>query len=344
MTLVASCRAAIVGLAGPVLLPEERALLAELPPAGIILFQRNCQDRAQVRALVDALVALAPGRRLAVLIDQEGGRVMRLRPPHWRPLPAPGTIGGLAEYEPSLGAEAAWLLGRLIAHDLREIGINVDCAPLLDVAGEGMTAAIGDRSFGRDPRRVAELGGRFMAGLMAGGVAPVIKHVPGHGRARIDSHVGLPCVDAPLEALRTVDFVPFAALHTSPFAMTAHVVFTALDPERPATTSAGVISKVIRGELGFQGLLMSDDLAMGALSHDPASRARAALAAGCDLALYCPGCLNENRAVLEAVPFLPEAALARLQLILAHHDERIEPFDPDQAEARLAELLGGLTV
>lgn len=341
MSDAAAPRAAIIGLAGPDLLPEERALLAALPPAGVILFQRNCRDRDQIGALVDAVRALHPGRRLAVLIDQEGGRVMRLRPPHWRALPSAGGIAGTAAREAAAGLEAAWLLGRLIAHDLREVGINVDCAPVLDVAAAGMTEAIGDRSFGADPARVAELAGRFMDGLMAGGVAPVIKHLPGHGRAAVDSHVGLPRVGASPAALREADFVPFRRLRHAPFAMTAHVVFEAFDPERPATVSAAVIARVIRGELDFQGLLMSDDLAMGALMGDPGSRAAAALAAGCDLALHCTGCLEETRAVLEAATPLPAARLERLQAVLARLDDAVQPFDPDRAEVRLAELLGG---
>jgi beta-N-acetylhexosaminidase len=337
-----SSRAAVVGVAGTALTPAERELLTALPPAGIILFQRNCADRAQLAALTGELRALAPGRPLPVFVDQEGGRVMRLRPPRWRALPSAGSIGRLARLDPEGGRLAAGLLGRLIAHDLREVGIDVACAPVLDVAGAGMTEAIGDRSFADDPALVAELAAAFAAGLAAGGVAAVIKHVPGHGRALVDSHLSLPVVGAARVALQASDFVPFQALRQAPFAMTAHVVYPELDPDRPATTSRRVIARTIRGELGIQGLLLSDDLAMGALAGDPADRARAALAAGCDLALHCTGRLEETRAVLEAAPPLAPSLAARLEGVMAAlASTPVEPFAADQAEARLAALLQG---
>jgi beta-N-acetylhexosaminidase len=338
----AAPRAAIVGVAGTTLTPAEAELFTGLPPAGVILFQRNCADRGQLRALTDALRALAPDRALPIFVDQEGGRVMRLKPPHWRALPAAGAIARLAGLDLAGAREAAFLLGRLIAHDLREAGIDVDCAPVLDVAGAGMTQAIGDRSFGADPVLVAELAGSFMAGLEAGGVAPVIKHAPGHGRAVVDSHLVLPVVAAARGELGPADFAPFRALRHAPFAMTAHVVYPELDPERPATTSPTVIARTIRGELGIQGLLLSDDLAMGALSGAPADRARAALEAGCDLALYCTGRLEENRTVLKAAPPLAPSLLARLEgMMAALASAPIEPLDPDRAEARLLSLLHG---
>ena len=336
-------RAAVVGLAGPRLDPAERELLLALPPAGVILFQRNCEDRIQLQALTDEIHALGGTRRLPVLIDQEGGRVMRLRPPEWRSLPSARDLGRLARADPTAGREATRLAGRLVAHDLREVGIDIDCAPVLDVASPDMTDAIGSRSFAAEPTLVAELGRAFADGLLAGGVAPVVKHLPGHGRATVDSHLSLPRVEATAWELASGDFAPFAALCGLPFAMTAHVVFTALDPERPATTSPTLIARTIRGALGVQGLLFSDDLAMQALNGDLADRALAALAAGCDLALFCPGRIDETRAVLQAVPPLAPSLLARLDGVLGGLSEQ-EPdgFDPIAGASRLAELLGGM--
>lgn len=342
MSRWAAPRAAIVGIAGTTLTAAERELFLALPPAGVILFQRNCVDRVQLRALTDALHALAGERPLPVFVDQEGGRVMRLRPPHWRALPAAGELGRLAALDAGAAATAARLHGRLIAHDLREVGIDVDCAPVLDVASAGMTEAIGSRSFAADPELVGVLAGAFAAGLLAGGIAPVGKHLPGHGRAVVDSHVALPVVEAAASALRAADFVPARALAHLPFVMTAHVVFADLDPERPATTSPTVITRIIRGELGVQGLLLSDDLAMQALTGTPPERALAALAAGCDLALFCPGQLDANRAVLQAVPPLAPSVQARLDGTLAELAARpVEPFDPEPAEARLWNLVRG---
>ena len=342
MSRAAAPRAAVVGIAGPALDPAERELLLALPPAGIILFQRNCSDRAQLSALTDELHRLGGERRLPVLIDQEGGRVMRLRPPHWRRLPSAHDIGLTAESDPPAGLEGARLLGRLIAHDLREVGIDIDCAPVVDVATPAMTEAIGSRSFGHRPEQVATLARAFAAGLLAGGVAPVIKHLPGHGRAVVDSHLELPLVAASLAELQAADFAPAASLRDLPFAMTAHVVYPALDPSGPATTSREVIARTIRGALGVQGILFSDDLAMQALSGAPADRALAALEAGCDLALFCPGRIDDSRAVLQAVPPLAPSLLARLDGILGTLAEtELAHFDPDLAERRLGSLLAG---
>jgi beta-N-acetylhexosaminidase len=338
----AAPRAAIVGIAGTALGAAERELLLALSPAGVILFQRNCADRAQLRALTDELHGLALGRALPIFIDQEGGRVMRLRPPHWRALPSAGEIGRLAAVDLDAGREAARLLGRLIAHDLREVGIDVACAPVLDVATAGMTEAIGSRSFSQDPELVALLARSLADGLLAGGVAPLIKHLPGHGRAVVDSHLALPVVGATVADLRGADFVPVLRLRDLPFAMTAHVVYPELDPERPATSSRRVIANIIRGELGVQGLLLSDDLAMNALSGDPAERALAALEAGCDLALYCPGQIEATRVVLQAVPRLAPSLQARLEGIMAALAVApVEPLDANGTEARLAALLAG---
>ena len=239
----AATRAAIVGLGGAALDDGERMLFRRLPPAGFILFARNCQEPRQVSDLTAELRALSPRRRVPVLIDQEGGRVMRLRPPHWPALPAAARIGALAARGEALAREAARRLGEAIGGELAALGIDVDCAPCLDVARPETTTAIGDRAFAADPDLVGRLGRAFMDGLLAAGVAPVIKHLPGHGRARIDSHLGLPTVDAGLVELEAVDLRPFRVCADSPFAMTAHVVYTALDPDRPATHSPAVMQR-----------------------------------------------------------------------------------------------------
>ena len=332
-------RAAVVAIAGTGLAPDEEALLRRQPSAGVILFGRNCRDRAQLSALTEALRATQRGRRLPVLIDQEGGRVMRLRPPEWRGLPSAGAVGALASGGDLTAArEAARLLGRLIAHDLAEVGIDIDCAPVVDVGRPETTSAIGDRAFATDPALVAELAGAFAEGLLAGGVAPVLKHLPGHGRARVDSHLALPVVDASRDELIATDLVPARRLHHLPLAMTAHVVYRAVDADRPGTLSPVVIGELIRGEAGFGGLLLSDDLGMGALEGDPASRAERAIKAGCDLALACTGRLDESRAVLDAAPWLAADKLARLDAAVP--PPATDGFDPDEGEARLAELLG----
>lgn len=335
-------RAAIVGIAGTALAADEAALLRELPPAGVILFRRNCADRPQLRELVSELRALLPDRPLPVFVDQEGGRVARLGPPHWRPLPAAGSVGRLAREDLARGREAAWLLGRLVAHDLAEVGIDVACAPVLDVAAPGMTPAIGDRAFGAEPALVAELAAAFLGGLEEGGVAGVLKHVPGHGRATVDSHLALPRVAAAAAELDATDLAPFRALRHAPFAMTAHVVYAGLDPDLPATLSRRVIAATIRGALGFQGILLSDDLAMQALDGEPGERARAALAAGCDLALHCTGRLGETAAVLAAAGPLAASLSARIEGALAALAARpARPFDAGRGHGRLAELLAG---
>jgi beta-N-acetylhexosaminidase len=305
-------RAAIVGLAGPALSDAERGLYRRLPPAGFILFRRNCEEPRQVADLTRDLRALLADRSVPVLIDQEGGRVMRLGPPHWPVLPAAARIGDLAGRAPKKGLEAARRLGEAIGGELSAVGIDVDCAPCLDLARPETTRAIGDRAFAADPSLVGRLGRAFMAGLSSAGVAPVIKHLPGHGRARVDSHHELPVVEAGLDELSASDLVPFRMCADSPFAMTAHLVYTGLDPERPATLSPMVIRDVIRGAIGFRGILISDDLGMSALTGDIGSRAARAVAAGCDLALECSGDPARAEAALRAVPALAEATAARL--------------------------------
>lgn len=267
------------------------------------------------------------------MIDQEGGRVQRMAPPHWAAYPAAARFE--AELAPELALEAATLVARLIAHDLREAGITVDCAPVLDVADELTHAVIGSRAYSRDPARVAQLGRAVMAGLIAGGVLPVVKHIPGHGRARADSHLELPIVEASREELAARDFAPFKALADAPAAMTAHVVYTALDPARPATTSPIVVRDIIRETIGFEGLLFSDDLSMKALGGPFETRARAVFAAGVDIALHCNGDLSEARPVLDATPELAGAALCRADAALKIVAARAEPFDAAQGRARL---------
>ena len=310
-------RAMVLGIEGTALTAGERAFLQDVPVAGVILFARNIQDRAQLRALTDAVRAASSPHRPLLCVDQEGGRVMRLRPPVWPALPAMGRIGALARDRLEDARRAASAVGRMIGAELAEAGIDVACAPCLDVAAPGLTEAIGDRSFGADPDAVALLGRAVADGLLAEGVLPVIKHLPGHGRATVDSHLGLPHVDAGLAELEAVDFAPFRALADLPVGMTAHLLFPALDPELPATLSPRIIQEVIRGRIGFDGLLFSDDLGMGALSGSLAARATASLAAGCDLALACSGKLEDAWALAEAVPALDSAGAGRYARALA---------------------------
>ena len=331
-------RAAIVAPAGLELTVEERELYDELPPAGFILFRRNCAEPEQVRALTAALRRASGRPEAPILIDQEGGRVARLCPPCWPALPPPCRAGELAERDAASATEAAWLQARLIANELHSLGIDVDCYPLLDVPDAACHDVIGDRALACDPRGVAELGRAALRGLTDGGVLPVVKHIPGHGRARADSHVELPVVEASAEDLAAIDFGPFRALADAPFAMTAHVVYAALDPAQPATWSRRVIEDVIRRQIGFRGALISDDIGMGALSGSLAERSRRAVDAGCDLVLYCKGVFDEAAEVLEAAGPIGEAAEARLDAALAQRRAPV-PFDAGRGYRRLAELL-----
>jgi len=308
-------RPLIAGLAGPELRPEERALFLEHPPAGFILFARNCVDRAQLKALTAALKGLFPERWVPVLVDQEGGRVQRMKPPEWAAHPAAAILGHIAADNMMQGMRALPLWARRIAADLAEVGIDVNCAPVLDVASEGMTDAIGDRAFSHDPIICGTLGSMVIEAFAASGVVPVIKHMPGHGRAVQDSHLALPRVDADLDSLRRRDFIPFGACREAPLAMTAHIVFAAVDPDCPATQSHRVIADIIRGEIAYKGLLVSDDLSMKALSGELAERALKALEAGCDLALHCTGDIAEMGTLLAALPALDEARAAKLEAV-----------------------------
>ncbi|MEX2644328.1 MAG: beta-N-acetylhexosaminidase [Acetobacterales bacterium] len=327
--------AAIFGCIGTTLTDEEEAFFAETDPLGFILFARNCRNPAQVAALVGALRQTVDRPDAPVLIDQEGGRVARLRPPNWYGAPPAAVFGALAESGPDAAAEAARLNARLIAADLAALGIDVDCAPVLDVPVAGAHDIIGDRAFCRSPEAVAMLGRAACEGFLDGGVLPVIKHVPGHGRARSDSHLDLPVVEASLDELRSADFLPFRALADMPLAMTAHVVYTALDPDRPATLSPRVIADVIRGEIGFSGVLISDDIGMGALGGPFDMRAAAALDAGCDVVLHCSGRLDEMREVAGGLRPLDSTPARRM----AERGAVPPGFDRARAAERLSALL-----
>jgi len=333
-------RAFICGLSGPSLSLGESDFLAAARPAGIVLFARNVENPGQVRRLIDKAQEAAGGGIL-VLVDQEGGRVQRLSEPHWPRYPAALAFGVMHAKDPERAKRTARLCAQAMAHDLLAVGFNTACAPVLDVPVPGADNIIGDRAYGDNLETVVQLGGAVAEGLLAGGILPVMKHIPGHGRAMADSHLALPVVDAPLGELQAADFAAFRALRHLPVAMTAHVVFTAIDPEAPATVSAKAVKEAIRGFIGFEGLLMSDDLSMHALSGTLEERTRAALAAGCDLALHCNGKMEEMAAVAMASPYLEGAALARFVAALAQLKEP-EPFAREEAEAARAEALAAL--
>ncbi len=333
-----SRKAAILGCAGPVLGPEEAAFFREMRPAGFILFQRNCLDADQVGRLVRHLRESVDDPSTPVLIDQEGGRVQRLKPPNWRAAPPARSFGDLWTVDADSGTRAAFLNARLIAAELSALGIDIDCAPVLDLPVTGAHDVIGDRAYGSDPTRVAQLGRAVCAGLLAGGVLPVIKHIPGHGRALVDSHEACPVVGTAAAELEAQDLAPFAALADQPLAMTAHVVYLAWDAGHPATLSTTVIRDIIRGRIGFRGALISDDLSMKALGGTFEFRARAAIAAGCDLVLHCNGRLDEMRGVLAGTPDLAGDSAARWQASLDCRRSP-EPFDAGAALAELDRLL-----
>src|SRR3984885_11321168 len=331
-------KAFIVGISGPELNADERAFIRAERPWGFILFKRNIDTPKQVATLVDELKKSAGRPDVPVLIDQEGGRVQRLSPPHWPAYPAGALFGRLYDLDPVLGLTAARLSARLIADDLWQLGITVDCLPLADVPVAGADAVIGDRAYGTEPGKVAAIARAVTEGLGQGGILPVLKHIPGHGRANADSHLRLPTVDAPLKELKTTDFAAFRSLADLPMAMTAHVVFSALDPVHPATTSATIINQVIRGVIGFQGLLMSDDVSMNALSGSIAERTRAAFLAGCDTVLHCNGNLAEMRDVAAETPELSGKALQRASRALASRGAP-QPFDKALARAELEAMM-----
>jgi beta-N-acetylhexosaminidase len=330
----------IFGCAGLELSADERALFRDADPVGFILFGRNIKDPAQVRALTTELRNSIGREDAPILIDQEGGRVARLRPPHWRNAPPAGRIGALASTSIDVACEAVRVNSRLLAVELADLGVDVDCAPVADVPVPGAHDIIGDRAYSADPVLVGKMAHACAIGLLEGGVIPVIKHIPGHGRARADSHAELPVVDEALADLDRTDFVPFRALAHLPWAMTAHVLYTAVDAERPATTSPKVISEIIRGRIGFDGVLISDDLSMEALKGDLASRATACLAAGCDLVLHCTGTFAEMQQIAPVLSPLSSTVAQRLK---RGREMALRPAvagDRAALQARLDELLG----
>lgn len=331
--------AAIYGCAGHRLTEDERAFFAKARPWGFILFRRNIDTPDQVRALTDELRAAIGDPDAPILIDQEGGRVQRMGPPHWPKYP-PGDAYLKSTNDPQDARDLVRLGARLIAHDLREVGINVDLAPVLDVPVPGSHDIVGDRAYGQDPQTVALLGRAAAEGLLAGGVLPCIKHMPGHGRAFADSHKDLPTVRADFETLDAWDFAPFKSLSDMPLAMTAHIVFTAIDKKRPATQSKKAV-RLMREHLGFSGLILTDDLSMQALKGSLGERANQSLIAGCDVVLHCNGVLSEMQEVADAVGKLKGRAKARAEAALARIVRTPEPLDAPAAQARFFQSLGG---
>lgn len=330
---------AIFGLSGLTLTDDERAFFRDSDPAGYILFGRNIENREQLRRLTDDLRSLDGRTNLPILIDQEGGRVARMKSPEWPDFPSGAAFDALYERAPASAIEAARLNAMALAVMLAEVGITVDCLPLLDVRQPGASDVIGDRALGSEPMRVAALGRAILSGLQAGGVVGIVKHIPGHGRAMADSHEALPVVSALDRDLQT-DLAPFAALRDAAMAMTCHVVFEAWDPDRPATLSPLIIDSVIRQRIGFHGLLMTDDLDMKALSGDVPSRAADAIAAGCDIALNCWGKMDDMIGIAKALDPISMISLARLEgamdRIVGAHDPRQFATLVDQRDALLA--------
>ena len=332
-------RAFITGVSGPALKDEERAFLREAQPWGLILFKRNVAAPDALHRLIDE-VRTTLGRAAPVLIDQEGGRVQRLGPPLWPAYPPGAAYGVVYDRDRQTGLAAAKLGARLIAADLAPLGIDVDCMPIADLPVAGADPVVGDRAYGNEPGKVAAIAGAIAQGLTEGGVLPVVKHIPGHGRATADSHTKLPVVNADRAVLEATDFAVFRPLAALPLAMTAHVVFTAIDPIAPATVSPTIVHDVIRDSIGFQGLLMSDDISMGALSGSVGERTRAAIAAGCDLVLHCNGEMPEMLAVAAAAPLLADEAARRAAAALAAK-KPAAPIDLPAARSEFLKLMAG---
>jgi beta-N-acetylhexosaminidase len=339
-------RAVVLGCAGESLDAFERAFFPAADAVGFILFRRNCRSPDQVRELVASLRECVGRDDAPVLIDQEGGRVARLRPPHWRLYPSAAHLASLPD---PLAGNAARLAARLIADDLGRLGITVDCLPVLDLPVQGADPVIGDRAYGSDPNRVASLAGAVCSGLLEGAVLPVIKHIPGHGRAAVDSHYACPVVATGQDELSRTDFAPFRALATMPWAMTAHIVYAAIDATAPATLSRRMVEEVIRSEIGFDGVLVSDDLSMKALGGEIGERVRRALEAGCDLALHCNGDPGEMEEIVTAAQSISERTIQRLARAEAmrrrgaadgfEREKGEAQFDALLAEARISRLL-----
>lgn len=318
---------------------DELALFEEFPPFGFILFKRNCDNPDQVRKLTSQMRDCLGKDDVPILIDQEGGRVARLSPPHWKRYPAAGAYSKLYEINANLAEKAVHVHGNLMAADLIDLGINIDCFPDADLFYEGADKVIGDRSYGEFPDKVSVLARAAAEGMISGGVIPVMKHLPGHGRADVDSHDTLPIVDTKIEELRITDFIPFRRMNDLPCAMTAHVVYSDIDKKKCATISKKVIENIIRKEIGFKGVLFSDDLSMRALSEDPAKNAVDALAAGCDLALHCNGTLEERKAVLKATTIMNANSEKRLGSILKQRKKPAR-IEREKLYAWLMEVIG----
>ena len=332
-----AARAFITGLAGTEVSANERSFLREAQPWGLIIFKRNVKTPEQVKEFVRAFRDTV-GWEAPVLVDQEGGRVQRFGPPQWPAYPPGARYGELYDRDPASGLAAARLAGHLIAADLRPLGIDVDCLPLADMPAAGGDPVIGDRAYGTEPGKVAAIAAAIAEGLQAGGVLPVLKHLPGHGRAAADSHHKLPVVETDRATLEATDFAAFRPLCGLPLGMTAHVVFSAIDPVAPATTSVTMVRDVIRGFIGFQGLLMSDDVSMNALSGTIAERSRAAFAAGCDVVLHCNGDMQEMSAVAGEAPRLAGASAERAEAALMARSGP-EEFDIDAARKVFAQMV-----
>lgn len=332
-------RAVILGCSGARLTRDERAFFAEADPLGFILFARNIETSGQVQALITELRETVGRADAPVLVDQEGGRVQRMKPPTWRAAPAPAIFGRLAKRDLEQARQAAWINARLLAHEVGVLGFTVDCTPLLDLPMPGAHDVIGDRAFSADPDTVIALGRAVCEGLLAGGVLPTIKHVPGHGRATEDTHEALPRVTESHHTLAVTDFVPFKGLADQPWAMTAHVIYEAIDPDRPASTSPTVVSETIRDEIGFDGVLISDDLSMKALSGSYRDRAEAVLATGCDLVLHCNGDRLEMEAVVQGTGSLEGCARQRVEAAERQRIATLQQADPVELRRQLDALL-----
>ncbi len=332
-----SPRAVILGCGGPRLTAEERQFFTRFNPLGFILFARNVDTPDQVRALVSELKRSVGRADAPVLIDQEGGRVQRLRPPQWRAAPPAAFFGEIAEGDRAMGSEAARLNAQLIGAELADLGIDTVCAPVLDLRFPGAHDVIGNRAYSANPEIIALLGRAACEGFMTAGVTPIIKHIPGHGRGMVDSHLNLPIVEASRAELEASDFRPFKALSDMPWAMTGHLVFPAIDPDRPATTSPRIVEEVIRGYIGFDGVLVGDDLSMEALHGTIAERAGATLASGCDLALHCNGKMEEMLTLQAVVPEISMATKKRL----SYAKPKAAPADRQVLLARLGALMAG---
>jgi len=340
--MVTPCKAFITGIAGTVLTFQEKEFIAAHRPWGFILFGRNIESESQLRCLTQDLQRVAERDIVPILIDQEGGKVRRLRPPLVADYPAAAVIGELYRREKQAGLRAAWLMSRLHAFDLKRFGMNVNCLPVLDVLVQGAHEAIGSRSYGDEAEMVSLLGKATAEGLLAGGILPVMKHIPGQGRAQADTHFDLARTDAPLDVLRQSDFVPFKALNHLPMAMNSHLVYEGVDRHNPATFSAKLVKEVIRGEIGFDGLLMSDDLGMHALSGSFGERAQKCFAAGFDLVLHCSGIIEEMHDVATVVPVLTGKALVRAEKALSCL-KLAENGDEATLRQEFASLMGKLT-